>query len=204
MTFRPTRQMDICRCGNPARRPTMLLAARAFRLAQLRRRDPSGAGPAAGGAGGVRGLQADHAGADRARSGQCPLAARSCRRTISSAGPASAGPAAGGAGGVRGLQGDHAGADRARSGQCRLAARRRRTIASGRSSGRASCRRRWRSTTCKRIMQELTARDRDNADWGRELSIFASIQRRRDPSGAGSAARRRWRSTRPPSGSCRS
>ena len=46
-------------------------------------------------------------------------------------------------------QADHAGADRARSGQCRLAARsfgRRTTASAGSFRRRAGCRRRWRST----------------------------------------------------------
>ena len=56
--------------------------------------------------------------------------------------------------------------------------------------------------TYKRIMQELTARDRDNGDWRRELSIsYTNVGAVLEAQGK---LQGRWRSTRLPSGSCRS
>ena len=103
--------------------------------------------------------QADHAGADRARSGQCRLVARTLgwHNRVGLVFQAK-GRAAGGAGGVTSSQTDHAGADRARSGQWRLAARAfvSHTNVGGVLEAQGSFRKRWRSTRlAKRIMQEL-------------------------------------------------
>ena len=135
-----------------------------LRLAQLRRRDPAGAGQAAGRAGGVPGVPADRAGADRARSGQCRLAARSFpSRTIASAGSCRR----------RASCRTRWRRTRCTSRSCRSRPRAIRTMPAGGASfpsrtiasaafcrRRASCRTRWRSTRPRKASCWLWCRPR--------------------------------------------